>query len=38
VTLNKTFREVGLNALDMCEIFIGCEREFDLEILEEECE
>lgn len=38
VTLGKTFSEVGLNALDMCEIFIGCEREFDLEIAEEECE
>jgi acyl carrier protein len=22
----------------MCEIFIGCEREFDLEIAEESCE
>lgn len=38
VTLAKSFSEVGLNALDMCELFIGCEREFDLEIAEEECE
>jgi acyl carrier protein len=38
VTLGKTFSEVGLNALDMVELFIGCEREFDLEIAEEECE
>lgn len=38
VTLNKTFAEVGLNALDMCELFIATEREFDLEIAEEECE
>lgn len=38
VTLNKTFAEVGLNALDMCELFIAAEREFDLEIAEEECE
>ena len=22
----------------MCEVFIGCEREFDLEISEEDCE
>jgi len=38
VTLGKSFAEIGLNALDMCEVFIGCEREFDLEIAEEECE
>lgn len=38
VTLKNTFSELGLNALDMCEIFIGCEREFDLEIAEENCE
>ena len=38
VTPNKKFEELGLNALDMCEIFIGVEREFDLEIAEESCE
>jgi len=38
VTLNKSFKELGLNALDMCEVFIGTEREFDLEIAEEDCE
>lgn len=38
VTLNKTFSELGLNGLDMCEVFIGAEREFDLEIAEEDCE
>lgn len=38
VSLNKTFSELGLNALDMCEVFIGAEREFDLEIAEEDCE
>ena len=38
VTVGKTFDEIGLNALDMCEVFIGCEREFDLEISEEDCE
>ena len=38
VSLNQTFGQCGLNALDMCEVFIGCEREFDLEIAEEDCE
>lgn len=38
VTVGKTFEEIGLNALDMCEVFIGVEREFDLEISEEDCE
>ena len=38
VSLGATFGQVGLNALDMCEVFIGCEREFDLEISEEDCE
>ena len=38
VTVGKSFADIGLNALDMCEVFIGCEREFDLEIAEEDCE
>jgi len=38
VTLDAAFSQLGLNALDMCEVFIGCEREFDLEISEEDCE
>jgi acyl carrier protein len=38
VTLNSSFSELGLNALDMCEVFIGIEREFDLEIADEDCE
>ena len=38
VTHSKSFAELGLNALDMCEVFIGAEREFDLEIAEEDCE
>jgi len=38
VALGKTFSEVGFNALDMCELFMGCEKEFDLEIAEEQCE
>ena len=38
VTLGASFSQVGLNALDMCEVYLGCEREFDLEISEEDCE
>ena len=38
VTISKNFEELGLNALDMCEVFIGVEREFDLEISEDDCE
>ena len=38
LTLSQKFSQLGLNALDMCEVFIGCEREFDLEIAEEMCE
>ena len=38
VTLNKSFDSLGLNSLDMVEVFLGCEREFDLEISEEDCE
>jgi acyl carrier protein len=38
VTVSHSFEQLGLNALDMCEVFIGCEREFDLEIAEEACE
>ena len=38
VKLSSNFTELGLNALDMCEVFIGVEREFDLEISEEDCE
>ena len=38
ITLNSSFEELGLNALDMVEVYIAAEREFDLEIAEEECE
>ena len=38
VTLSKTFEEIGLNNLDMCEVYLMAEREFDLEIDEEDCE
>ena len=38
VTLNSTFDQLGLNELDMQEIFLQAEREFDMEISEEDCE
>ena len=38
ITLNSTFEELGLNALDMVEVYLAAEREFDLEISEEDCE
>lgn len=38
VVVGKTFAEIGLNALDLCELFLATEREFDLEISEEDCE
>ena len=38
VTLNSSFEELGLNGLDLQEIFLQAEREFDMEISEEDCE
>ena len=38
IVLNSTFTELGLNVLDLQEIFLQAEREFDLEISEEDCE
>ena len=38
VALNCTFEQIGLNALDMCEVFIGLEREFDIEFADVDCE
>ena len=38
ITLNSSFQDLGLNELDMCEILLQAEREFDLEISEEDCE
>ena len=38
VNLAASFTQLGLNPLDMVEVFLGCEREFDLEISEEDCE
>jgi acyl carrier protein len=31
-------KSLGLNALDMVEVFLAIEREFDMEIDEEDCE
>jgi len=38
ITPGMSFEEVGLNDLDMCEVFLVIEREFDFEISEEDCE
>ena len=38
ITLNSSFEELGLNSLDMAEVFLAAEKEFDLEIDEDECE
>ena len=38
ITLNSSFEELGLNSLDMAEVFLATEREFDLEIDEDDCE
>ena len=38
ITLNSSFDDLGLNVLDLQEIFLQAEREFDIEISEEDCE
>ena len=38
ITLGNTFEELGLNALDMCEIYIAIEKEFDFEMSEDSVE
>lgn len=38
ITLGASFEELGLNELDMCEIYIMLEKEFDFEISEDDCE
>ena len=38
VTLNSSFQELGLAPLDLVEIFLQAEREFDTEISDEDCE
>mmetsp|Transcript_4321 Transcript_4321/g.7297 ORF Transcript_4321/g.7297 Transcript_4321/m.7297 type:complete len:84 (-) Transcript_4321:37-288(-) len=34
----STFQEIGLNALDLCEILLMVEKEFDFEISEDDAE
>ena len=38
ITTGMSFAEIGLNELDMCEIYMVLERDFDFEISEEDCE
>lgn len=38
ITLGATFAELGLNELDMAEIYLMLEKEFDFEISEDDCE
>lgn len=38
ITLGSSFQELGLNSLDLVEITLGLEREFDMEFSEEDCE
>ena len=38
ITLSSSFEDLGLNVLDLQEIFLQAEREFDVEISEEDCE
>lgn len=38
ITLGQSFEECGLNELDMCEVYLMLEKEFDFEISEDDCE
>ena len=38
VTVAHSFEDLGLNELDMAEVFVMLEKEFDFEISEEDCE
>ena len=38
ITVGATFEELGLNELDMVEIYLMLEKEFDFEISEDDCE
>lgn len=38
VTLQSDFRSLGLNVLDLQEIFLQADREFNVEISEDDCE
>jgi acyl carrier protein len=36
--VSHSFEDLGLNELDLAEIFVMLEKEFDFEIAEEDCE
>ena len=38
ITTGQTFEEIGLNELDMCEVYLMLEKDFDFEISEDDCE
>lgn len=38
ITTSMTFEELGFNPLDMVEVFLGIERDLDIEIACEDCE
>ena len=38
ITLGATFEELGLNELDMVEVYLMLEKEFDFEMSEDDCE
>jgi acyl carrier protein len=38
ITTKDSFADLGLNALDTAELFLQAEKEFDVEISEEDCE
>lgn len=38
ITTGQTFEELGLNELDMCEVYLMLEKDFDFEISEDDCE
>ena len=38
ITLRNSFEELGLNELDMVEVYLMLEAEFDMEISEDHCE
>jgi len=38
VTLGHSFEDLGLNELDMAEVYLMIEKEFDFEISEDDCE
>ncbi len=38
ITLESSFEDLGLNTLDLAEIFLAAEKEFQIEIADEDCE